>query len=175
MPHNTIYECILPGMGENGGDYHYQAKLGSWLNSQRCAKKGTNGSCRLTEERDKQLESLSLTGMLLWDASEQRASVLRSDKSDISWPRNYAALIHYGEVHGTCNIPQRESYECILPGMGENGSDFHFKANLGAWLNNQRKKRKALGNNKLNPNREALMQSLVDQGIECIYYVFIFT
>lgn len=52
------YECILEGMGDDGGDLHYKGKLGVWLSSQRSMKKGKVGSLRLTPERDALLQVL---------------------------------------------------------------------------------------------------------------------
>ena len=48
--------------------------------------------------------------------------------------------------------------------MGENGNDFHYKGNLGKWLDNQRQGKKKLGGFKLTPDRQAQLQVLVDEG-----------
>jgi hypothetical protein len=50
-------------MGEDGGDYHYRSKLGSWITSQRQAKKGTLSNYKLTPERERQLQQLVDDGM----------------------------------------------------------------------------------------------------------------
>lgn len=50
--------------------------------------------------------------------------------------------------------------------MAENGSDLHYNSKLGQWLNNQkRKKRGTLGNCRLDLDREAALQELVDRGL----------
>ena len=79
------------------------------------------------------------------------------------WQVNYAALVQYGEEYGHCNILQKDSFECILPGMGEDDGDLQYKGKLGVWLNKQRQAKKG-HINALKPEREALLQTLVDQG-----------
>ena len=41
----------------------------------------------------------------------------------------------------TCDVRQSCVYECDLEGMGEGGV-YHYKGNLGSWLNNQRNAKK---------------------------------
>ena len=48
--------------------------------------------------------------------------------------------------------------------MGDDGSNYHYKGNLGGWLNNQRQAKKGTGNRNLTPEREAQLQLLVDEG-----------
>ena len=82
-----------------------------------------------------------------------------------SWNANYAALLAYREQHGHCNVPYGETYECILPGMGDGGSDLHYKGKLGAWLASQRQARRGAHTVKrLTVERESKLQELVDQG-----------
>jgi hypothetical protein len=103
---------------------------------------------------------------------------------DSNWPRNFAALLRYGEEYKTCNVPSKAVYECILPGMGDNGTDFQYMGRLGVWLNNQRRAKKGThGSRRITPDREALLQMLVDEGeaicvgvfdivhIGCVYHV----
>jgi hypothetical protein len=87
------------------------------------------------------------------------------------WPRHYSALVSYGEQHGHCNPPADTVYECELPGLGggveEDGvvTSYHYKGKLGVWVQNQRSfRRLPSGKRKLSPDREALLQHLVDQG-----------
>ena len=87
-------------------------------------------------------------------------------KSDIDWRRNYAALLEYEKEHGHCNVGATESYKCILPGLGEGGSDLDYSGNLGSWLSAQRcMKKGTAGNTRLRADREELLQQLVDQGM----------
>ena len=102
---------------------------------------------------------------MLWDASETSVNVRLKGQGDVSWPRNFAALLKYGEEHGNCNVLFKVSYECILPGMGNNGEDFHYMGKLGQWLSDQRRrKRGTKGNRILTFDREAQLQQLVDEG-----------
>ena len=66
--------------------------------------------------------------------------------------------------HGTCNVPYNAVYECDLEGLGENGCMYHYVGNLGAWLSTQRSAKKGKGSYKQTPEREALLQKLVDDG-----------
>jgi len=87
-------------------------------------------------------------------------------QGDIDWPRHYAALLEYAKEHGHCNVPQNKSYECLLPGMGDDGSDFAYSGKLGMWLSRQRCSKKGTnGNKSLSEDQEAQLQTLVDQGI----------
>ena len=53
----------------------------------------------------------------------------------------------------------------MLTGMGENGSDYAYSGKLGNWVHNQRGMKNGTGGRrKLKPDREALLQKLVDQG-----------
>jgi hypothetical protein len=94
-------------------------------------------------------------------SNKNKASVDR----DTQWNRNYAALVKYGEEYGTCNIPSLKSYECILPGMGEDDSDYEYKGKLGYWLKRQRQAKKGgQGRAALTAERETKLQILVDKG-----------
>jgi hypothetical protein len=99
----------------------------------------------------------------------------------IDWNIHYAALLKYRKEHGHCNVPYLDKYECDLPGMGENGQTFHYYGTLGSWLTRQRRYRKGL-RGTLQPEREALLQKLVDEGkfsyMYCVmilfYYILLF-
>ena len=93
-------------------------------------------------------------------------------QGDINWPRNYAALLKYYEEHGTCNVNRKAIYECDLEGLGEDGGVYHYVGNLGQWLNRQRMAKKGTGKDKITPEREALLQKLVDEGkCECVCFI----
>ena len=83
----------------------------------------------------------------------------------VDWPISFAALLMYCKEHGTCNIVSSAHYECMLEGMGENHTTFHYQGNLGRWLSNQRTSKKGTSRYKLTPEKEALLQALVDAGI----------
>ena len=85
-------------------------------------------------------------------------------QGDIDWPRHYAALLLYKELHGHCNVPRSVTCECVLPGM-EGVSDYEYRGKLGEWVHNQRQAKKGTQRSyKLTPEREALLQKLVDEG-----------
>jgi hypothetical protein len=100
-------------------------------------------------------------GLFAWYPSKKYANRTIQYNNEIFWTRNYAALLKYGEEYGTCNVPTKFYYECILPGMGEDGSDYEYKGKLGQWLSNQKSAKNTC---KLGPEREAQLQILVDKG-----------
>lgn len=55
----------------------------------------------------------------------------------IDWNYNYSALLEYGREFGHCNVPPEVQYQCILEGVGENGSDLQYEGSLGQWLQNE--------------------------------------
>ena len=82
----------------------------------------------------------------------------------LGWNTSYAALLEYCKEHGTCNVHYNAIYECDLEGLGENGDVYHYLGNLGTWLHRQRTAKKGVNNRKIKPEREALLQKLVDEG-----------
>ena len=75
-------------------------------------------------------------------------------------------MLQYKTEHGHCNVPQTDSYKCILRGLGEDGSDLEYSGNLGSWLSKQRSMKKGTaGYGRLRADREVLLQQLVDQGM----------
>jgi flagellar biosynthesis GTPase FlhF len=84
----------------------------------------------------------------------------------IDWKCSYAALLHYRNKYGTCNVPASLIYECLLPGVGPDGKDFRYKGCLGAWLNSQRFLKSNLNSKpRASYECETMLQKLVDEGI----------
>ncbi len=84
------------------------------------------------------------------------------------WNTHYAALLHYCRAYGDCKVPRRLCYTCELPkssgaGQGEEGR-IAYSGKLGRWLDDQRKAHKGK-RLRLQPEREALLQQLVDEGV----------
>ena len=94
---------------------------------------------------------------MLWSHSDEEAT-------ERVWQRHFAALLKYGEQHGTCNILCNIIYECDLPGMGLNGGIYKYKAKLGEWLHSQRQFKNGKRKSKLAPSRNDRLQKLVDEG-----------
>jgi hypothetical protein len=185
------YKCVLPGLGDDGGDYHYSGRLAGWLSNQRAHRKGKRGNNRkLPDDRLALLQSLvdegistfysfclfymnylCTLGKLLWDASDISGTRLLGS---ITWPINYAALLEYRRVHGHCNVPQASTFECDLPNMAEDGGPLRYAGSLGRWLMTQRQSKRGQ-RNSLSPEREALLQKLVDEGYLVLFrYNFCF-
>ena len=95
-----------------------------------------------------------LIGMLKW-ADEKSETV--------EWDVHFIALQTYGHEEGTCNIPQKDGYQCRLPEgtVTQNGS-LDYSSNLGSWLNWQRQWQKK---GTLSKDRLSKLQRLVDAGI----------
>lgn len=95
----------------------------------------------------------------IWYDSESAQSVGFN-----GWEVHYAALLHHLKVYGHANVPQKERYECVLTNVGAVGKSFHYAANLGQWLNTQRKGKAGTHRSyRLGGVREQLLQLLVDQ------------
>ena len=114
-------------------------------------------------------------GCLLWDNSCMSATVKMKKQGDLDWPRHYAALLVYHERYGHCNVHKKfkfEDFVCTLKGMGPDGSDVEYRGKLGTWLANQRAFHRGRRGEKrlLLPDREALLQKLVDEGNVSISY-----
>ena len=77
---------------------------------------------------------------------------------------HYSALLEFYKEFDTCNVPQRSTYECDLPGMGENGGNYHYNGTLGRWLHDQRQLKKGKNHTKVTSDRLAQLQILVDEG-----------
>ena len=84
-----------------------------------------------------------------------------SKQTRVDWHVSYAALLEYCKEHGHCNIRQRDNYQCVLKGVGMNGSDYKYDGRLGVWLFTQRQTKK---DGKLSKDRDTLLQKLVDEG-----------
>lgn len=117
--------------------------LGKWLCNQRNLRRGH----ALSVEREAQLQSLVDKGLLWWDKPD--------NYDQKNWYDRFQLLLDVGEAFGEnggfCNIPQ----DFKLPGV-----DGKF-INLGHWLGLQRQRRRQ---KKLDPEREAKLQALVDKG-----------
>jgi hypothetical protein len=102
---------------------------------------------------------------MLWNASALSSSIKSKAQSDVTWPQNYAALLRYAEEYNHCNVPHKSTYECDLTTINPDGSTslVHYRGHLGNWLHNQRQSKKGNGY-PLSPERESLLQKLVDEG-----------
>jgi hypothetical protein len=192
VPQKDTYECVLLGMGQGGADYIYKGTLGVWLRTQRRLRKllmretinqlsndqssdeglsgdrlpgnRKSGGTRMTLSPDQlaKLQQLVDEGKLLWDASERRGNKTTSGE----WRRHYAALLEYRRIHGHCNVPQSQTFECDL---SESRTDAAYTGRLGVWLSTQRVLYKS---KRLAPDRLELLQRLVDEGVLFISYLF---
>lgn len=158
VPAQCRYDCVLEGLGDDGGDIHYFGRLGRWLDRQKCAKRGMKKTTKLTPEHEAQLQELVDKGLLRWDASairnmakERRHSEGKGPKlPHVSlWSKHFAALKKYGEEHGHCNIPLGENYRCVLHGLGPDGEDYQYEGRLGKWLYAQRCAKKGVKDTKV--------------------------
>lgn len=104
------------------------------------------------------------TGKFLWDASEYSSSGLSHQNHDHKWPIVYGALLEYGKVHGDYNVPINCHFECNVSNP-ETDEIVRYSGRLGRWLYAQRvAKRGDSRGAPLGPDKEALLQQLVDEG-----------
>eukprot|EP01041_Mallomonas_annulata_P013261 gene13261-28085_t len=150
------YNVLISYIQQNGNNIYLSTRerftlpdgrklsLGRWLRSQQqLFVQGT-----LRSDRKALLQDLVDDGRLSWQCIEGNPGSV----DDISWTHQYEALLEYGEEHGgDCNITMPE--KVMLTG-GRTVS-------LGRWLGKQRTLNK---NDRLRPDRKALLQSLVDAG-----------
>lgn len=161
VPQVQSYECVLPGMGDDGEDYLYNSRLGIWLCTQRQAKKGMRNA--LAQEREELLQELVDQNMLLWDVAHLSSILKSKQHGEEEWPIHYAALVKYRDEHGSANIPQTRSYECELTaadGVDVDGV-YQYSFKLGFWLSRQRH---AYRCGKLSEDRIDRLQELVESG-----------
>ena len=128
-----MYECTLAD--RQGNPCHFLGNLGKWLHCQRLTKVAysLNTELGLTSEQDMLLQNLVDMGHMVWDT----AAVSTAAKQALTcngmkgWNRHFAALLTYCKHFGHGNVPKRDTYECLLPGMGDSGEDYHYIGNLG--------------------------------------------
>jgi hypothetical protein len=173
VPLRDVFECELM-LGEAGNEpFLYTAALGRWVADQKSRHLASTPELRLLPaDKESLLQQLVDEGRLHWevrDLSGLDASGLRGRVTlDLQWRRHYAALLEYGRQNGHCNVPARGTFECDLPDLGDDGGMYHYSANLGRWAFGQKQRRKRVGKSDgLPPDREALLQKLVDEGDRC--------
>ncbi len=106
---------------------------------------------------------------MVWEEGPGSTNV--TDITDANWPRHFAALLEYAKEHGHCNVPPQASYECVLPATGILGKSMRYKGDLGVWLTHQKRAKRVL-DPSLCPERDALLQQLVDEGnVSKIYMI----
>lgn len=159
VPIDLEFESVLPSSGRQ-----YRGQLGIWLLTQKLSKLGVYEP--LSDERDQQIQQLMDEGRM---NSLVDTELVLPVGSDLSWLAHYAALLHYACNNGHCNVPYTALYECDLPWLDEDGDSLaSYHDQLGVWLFNQRLSRRSgvRGNSPpLLPEREALLQQLVDEGL----------
>jgi hypothetical protein len=99
----------------------------------------------LLPDREALLQKLVDDGKLSWDNSMKQVAMIYRTEGETIWKRHFAALNHFYDSNGHCNIPQRHLYECDLPGLGSDGQTYHYKAHLGIWLDNQKHAKRGTG------------------------------
>jgi len=128
-PYTSV--CIFPDGQE--------VKIGQWLTDQRKKKKGSKGG--LSIARRDRLQVLVDQGKLIWDPKQADA---------MNWDVMYNALVEYGRVYGTCNVPRGYEEEF------SNGVRLY----LGKWVVNQRGRK-----HMMMEDHKRKLQALVDQGL----------
>ena len=91
-----------------------------------------------------------------------------------SWRLNYSALIEYYKIYNHTNIQKELIFVCSRSFATENNCEIGTRLDLGRWLEKQ--KRLILSQNpylraRLRPEREQLLQQLIDQGMYLILFI----
>lgn len=122
-------------LDSEGNETCVKVNIGRWLYEQRKAfKKGELGA-----EQIQDLQRLVDSGMLSWKKEV--------DSHDDVWNTRYEALVRYGEIFGTCNVPFHYEVQLSrllgpLPSAALHKSpedaQLEVPIKLGMWLGNQR-------------------------------------
>lgn len=166
VPKRGNFQCDLPDFPDETGNTAFDAKLGNWVYWQRELQKKSGST--LTPDKEALLQALADEGKFTWDNSACNPALLSKQKSDDIWPTSYAALLKFGEEFNTYNVPDKRKYRCEF----EDGAT--YEGNLGNWLAYQRLLKKGRRGTSLKPNREIMLQVLVDTGrIKCYHFICI--
>jgi len=120
----------LPPHGKCG--IYRDVNLGQWISNQRSAKKGKANGCKMTPDRERELESIP---GWLWNPDD-----------DI-WQQNADLLREYVAEYGR------------LPPKSKGG--IYRDVNLGTWIGNQRSAKKGTkGGSRMTPDRERELEAI---------------
>ena len=75
--------------------------------------------------------------------------------------------MEYYKEHGSCNVPRSHVYECDLTGLIDAETIYHYKDNLGRWLDRQRAAKADDTLTKITQDQVDILQTLVDEGEYC--------
>lgn len=129
------YECMLED--DLGNKSHFIDNLGKWLHCQKLTKIAypLNTELGLSTEQDALLQSLVDQGHMVWETVNAITPAKPATPCNgmKGWNRHFAALRDYCKEFGHGNVPKRDMYKCVLPGMGDSGEDYHYVGNLGRY------------------------------------------
>ena len=153
----TNYECLLPGI-------EGKCKLGIWLNRQKFNKK----SNVLRDDRFQMLDQLVQEGKLTWPGEQATAAPVDAapENTDVGVNHTYSI----GITDDAAWIQKVNLLKSLSRDGNSNITSSYVSAlsdgttvRLGLWLKKQRQMRKG---GMLKPNREAILQQMVDEGNE---------
>jgi hypothetical protein len=121
-------------------------RLGRWLDKQRQRQRNKT----LCDEKETVLQTLVDDGRLKWRLSGTSAS------DDSRWIEHYDAFIRHGQETSTYNL--KKNFKIVDHNFDSGES---VVLSIGLWLNTQREYKIK---EKLKPERERLLQALVDEG-----------
>jgi Helicase associated domain len=152
----TNYECTLPGVDG-------KCKLGIWLNRQKFNKK----SNVLRDDRFQMLDQLVQEGKLSWPGEQATTAPpdAPAESTDVGVDHTYSIGVTddaaWIQKVNLLKSLSREGNSNITSSYVSSLSD-GTTVRLGLWLKKQRQMRKG---GMLKPNREAILQQMVDEGM----------
>lgn len=95
----------------------------------------------------------------MWDISRGK----HTSQTSIPWKDHYLALLEYAKLHGHCNVPKKDWFDCILQATATSPIR-RYHGQLGAWLLIQ--KSKLSGEIAASSaDKYALLRQLVEEGM----------
>jgi hypothetical protein len=136
--------CNVPHSYKYVDETGEEIGLGRWLEHQRRCKKLKT----LLPDRDRKLQQLVDEKKLYWDIYE-------ADRRCRQWQENFNLLVSYGNMHGTCEVPESTVITVV------DKSSTTKRVQLGQWLAQQKL---AKFSSKLEAEHASQLERLVEEG-----------
>lgn len=107
-------------------------------------------------------------GFLVWDVSQGK----HTSQTSIPWKDHYLALLEYAHIHGHCNVPRKDWFDCTLPASATSPIR-RYHGNLGEWLHTQKAKL-TTSTTSSSADRIVLLRQLVDEGNDRNSYKYLY-
>jgi len=95
----------------------------------------------------------------VWDISRGK----HTSQTSIAWKDHYLALIEYSLIHGHCNVPKKDWFDCTLQATATSPAR-RYHGHLGGWLFMQKVKFNGPTSSS-SADKVAQLKQLVDEGM----------